>query len=73
MYLRFFGPAEKATALAAGELKSIGQNDQLKNPQSVIVLEAIPNTRLLEELADAPNGMHGGDSVRFRLGLLGDT
>ena len=43
------------------------QGDQLLNPDARIVLDSGTRGELLETVALAPNGMHGGDSARFRL------
>ena len=58
---------EKAAQLREAEIKGVEQARQLENPDARIVLEASSHGVLLEKYALAPNGMHGGDSWRFRL------
>ena len=59
--------SEKAAQLSEAEVKGVEQARQLENPDARIVLEASSHGVLLEKYALAPNGMHGGDSRRFRL------
>lgn len=60
---------EKAEELMTGGAPFIlaGQHDQLLNPDARITLDHRTRGELLEAVALAPNGMHGGDSFRFRL------
>jgi len=58
---------EKATLLLDGELLAVSQRGQLMNPDCRIVLEESTVGVLLSKFASSPNGMHGGDSPRFRL------
>ena len=57
---------EKAARMREVAIQSAEQTRQLKNPDSRIVLGQSFHGELLEESALAPNGMHGGDSWRFR-------
>ena len=50
-----------------GEIQLAVQVDQLRNPDARIAVSPTSRGVLLEEYAIAPNGMHGGDSLRFRL------
>ena len=59
--------SEKAAQLSEAKVKGVKQFRQLENPDARIVLEASSHGVLLEKYALAPNGMHGGDSWRFRL------
>ncbi|RIV27360.1 type II restriction endonuclease subunit M [Fibrisoma montanum] len=59
-------PAEKDAALLTAEVKTLNQTGQLKNPDIRVVLENSEGTELLEKYAESPNGLHGGDSQRFR-------
>ena len=58
--------SEKAAQLSEAEVKGVEQARQLENPDARIVLEPSSHGVLLEKYALAPNGMHGGDSWRFR-------
>ena len=58
---------EKAARLRDAETLSVGQALQLRNPDARVTLELPPSEALLEKYALAPNGMHGGDSPRFRM------
>lgn len=58
--------AEKAAQLRTAEIKSMGQAKQLENPDSRILFEEKIG-KLFDEYSVALNGMHGGDSSRFRL------
>ena len=57
---------EKAARLRESAIQSTEQARQLKHPDSRVVLDLQFRGELLEEFAHAPNGMHGGDSWRFR-------
>ena len=57
---------EKAGQLREAEVKGVEQARQLENPDARVVLEPSSHGVLLEKYALAPNGMHGGDSWRFR-------
>ena len=59
-------PQYKSEQLQSGKLLVSKQHMQLENPDARISLEKISNLRLLAEFSDAINGMHGGDSLRFR-------
>ena len=58
---------EKAARLRDAETLSVGQALQLRNPDARVTLELPSSEALLEKYALAPNGMHGGDSLRFRM------
>ena len=57
--------AEKAAGLLADDVKSVEQGKQLENPDARVAFEGVSGT-LLSSYADGLNGMHGGDSLRFR-------
>ena len=57
---------DKSAGLREVTIQSTEQALQLKNPDSRVVLDSPFHGALLEDLAHAPNGMHGGDSLRFR-------
>ena len=63
----FRTPSEKAAWTREGEILSVEQFQQLRNPDARVTLELPSSETLLEKYAHAPNGMHGGDSPRFRL------
>jgi len=58
--------SKKAAQLLSIEIVSVEQIKQLENPDARIVLEKYEVCELLLKYADGPNGMHGGDSLRFR-------
>ena len=59
---------EKAALLRSGRSIALAcQHEQLKNPDARIAVSPSSRGTLLEERALAPNGMHGGDSARFRI------
>ena len=57
----------KAAQLLKVDVAAAGQSLQLRNPDARIAIAVSSRGTLLEEYAVAPNGMHGGDSLRFRL------
>ena len=57
---------EKAARLPAEALQGVEQARQLKNPDARVALRLSSHSVLLETYVFAPNGMHGGDSLRFR-------
>lgn len=57
----------KAVLLREGDLVTVSQQMQLENPDARIALEPRDSGELLARFASSPNGMHGGDSPRFRL------
>ncbi len=57
----------KAAQLSKVDVDAAGQSLQLKNPDARIAIAMSSRGMLLEEYAVAPNGMHGADSLRFRL------
>ena len=63
----FRAVSEKAAGLRHAEILSVEQTRQLRNPDARVTLELLSSDALLEKYALAPNGMHGGDSPRFRM------
>ncbi len=59
-------PSDKASGLRSESVSAVPQIDQSQNPNSVITFQAASRVPVLEKLADAPNGSHGGDSPRHR-------
>ena len=57
---------EKAARLREAETTGVEQARQLGNPDAGIVVDLLFQGVLLEEYAVAPNGMHAGDSWRYR-------
>ena len=57
---------EKAARLREAETTGVEQARQLGNPDARIVVDLLFQGVLLEEYAVAPNGMHAGDSWRYR-------
>ncbi|WP_205598487.1 DNA methyltransferase [Halomonas sp. NO4] len=57
---------EKSAGLLASEIKSLKQENQLKNPDSTIILNESSECRLLSEEADGLAGILNGDSPRFQ-------
>jgi hypothetical protein len=57
--------AEKAAQMLATEVKNVDQAKQLENPDARVAFVEISG-ELLEKYAAGINGMHGGDSLRFR-------
>ena len=57
----------KGAHLSTLDVNTAEQALQLKNPDARIAVAPSSQGMLLEEYALAPNGMHGGDSLRFRL------
>ncbi|WP_019531272.1 Eco57I restriction-modification methylase domain-containing protein, partial [Dasania marina] len=55
----------KANELLVSEIKQVEQAKQLENPDGRISFDSSKG-KLLERYAAALNGMHGGDSLRFR-------
>jgi hypothetical protein len=58
---------EKAEGLISLNLKLVNQKLQLSNPDNRIGLDEGLSGTLLSSVASALNGMHGADSMRFRL------
>ena len=58
---------EKAARLRNADTLAVEQAQQLRNPDARVTLELASSETLLEKYALAPNGMHGGDSLRFRM------
>ncbi len=57
---------EKAELLLAGEIKEVGQEKQLENPDARIALEETSDSPRLEEYAECFAGVLNGDSPRFQ-------
>jgi len=60
-------PAQKAELLRSGEVKRREQAKQLENPDARVVLEERSYGKLLEEYAEAPQGIKTGDDNYFRI------
>ena len=60
-------PAEKDRALREADVLTLPQVEQLKNPDFRVTFDLGTSASLLEKYAPALNGLHGGDSPRFRL------
>ncbi len=58
--------AEKAYQARTNDHLQVLQSRLLRNPDSVISLDQISEKPLLSNYAESTNGMHGGDSLRFR-------
>ncbi|MGT2456528.1 hypothetical protein ACU4GI_26350 [Cupriavidus basilensis] len=58
---------QKALVLRESDLMTVSQMGQLRNPDARVVLEVGDAGELLARFAASPNGMHGGDSPRFRM------
>ncbi len=56
---------EKASHLASGELLALNQADQLKNPDSRIVIDVLSRGSLLSAYADSYEGLSTGDLNQF--------
>ena len=56
----------KAAQLSQAGIGATEQSLQLRNPDARIAVAPLSRGALLDEYALAPNGMHGGDSLRFR-------
>ena len=56
----------KPQVISIGQIKSLQQKAQLRNPDHRILVKEPARGALLVEYAVSPNGMHGGDSMRFR-------
>ena len=54
------------SAPSASTVRLVPQSSVAAGPDSRIVLRPAARSDLLERFADAPNGMHAGDSARFR-------
>jgi hypothetical protein len=59
-------PDGKARSLRDSTLKTYLQADQRRNPDSRVVLEELERGSLLQERADAHQGLKSGDDPRFR-------
>lgn len=56
---------EKAMGLVEGEIKRVGQEEQLKNPDARVTLEIVVEGHLLSSLAHAHHGLVCGDRPRM--------
>jgi len=56
---------EKAMGLVEGEIKRVGQEEQLKNPDARIALETKDDVQLLAEYANSFQGISPADLLRF--------
>ena len=59
--------AGKAEVLLDGEMVAVSQQGQLGNPDARVALGEAVGSELLSKYADGLNGMHGADSLRFRV------
>jgi hypothetical protein len=59
-------PTDKAQTIGTTESIVFRQLDQLANPNSVVSYGSPSKFLSLDAFADAPNGSHGGDSLRHR-------
>ena len=57
-------PAEKDKALLCQKPLLVRQGGQVENPDAVVTFEEPSKLPTLGRYADAPNGLHGGDSLR---------
>ncbi len=58
-------PYEKAEQLKMGEMRSVGQEGQLRNPDAAVTLENIESEGLLSQFARAWQGLVTGDDNRY--------
>jgi len=58
-------PTSKASSLVVTPLVPLRQSEQLRNPDSRVVVESIRGTRLLSEYAGSYKGIATGDMFRF--------
>jgi hypothetical protein len=56
---------EKALGLVEGEIKRVGQEEQLGNPDARIAIESSGNEKLLSEFSDSLVGIQTGDDPMF--------
>ena len=56
---------EKAKGLVEGEIKRVGQEEQLENPDARIAIESSGNEKLLSEFSDSLVGIQTGDDPMF--------
>ncbi|NCC34821.1 MAG: SAM-dependent DNA methyltransferase, partial [Chloroflexia bacterium] len=61
------GAEKKAALLRENSVLVVSQIGQLGNPDARVTLTDAASGELLEKFAEGLNGMHGGDSLRFRL------
>lgn len=60
---------EKAKLLRCGDISTVKQADQVKNPDARITIDSIAHLGLLSDLADSFKGISTGDDGRFRRNL----
>lgn len=60
-------PTDKAKSLRAKQIHVVTQEGQLANPDARITFEEHGRGELLSTFGFSPNGLHGGDSQRFRI------
>lgn len=56
---------KKSKKLIDGKIEFISKSQQLKNPDSRVILDHIESFNLLEEFADSLAGIQNGDSLKF--------
>ena len=59
----------KDEALKDTKLKMVKQLEQLENPDARVVIDDARSAEQLSKITISPNGLHGGDSQRFRLSI----
>ena len=60
-------PDYKAVLIETVSVTAVKQDEQLRNPDARITVEELQRGELLQDHTVGVNGMHGGDSMRFRL------
>lgn len=58
-------PDEKALIISSGKINMLAQANQLRNPDSRVVLEALEKSKLLSDFANSFEGLSTGDLNRF--------
>lgn len=59
--------AEKAAELKIADVKSVGQMQQLDNPDAVVALESVQGEQMLSDFAIGLAGILNGDTARFEM------
>jgi hypothetical protein len=57
---------EKAMGLVEGEIKRVGQEEQLKNPDARVALDNAESFELLEKFSNSYKGITTGDDLHYR-------
>lgn len=58
-------PEEKAVIVSSGRITMLSQADQMRNPDSRVILERMEKSKFFSELADSFEGLSTGDLNRF--------